>query len=128
MNSLGIAHAKRKSFKKASRCFSDSLAIRKTILGDRHTEVAEILHNLGNCAAKQDDFDSAAIHYEQSLIIKKLKYGDSESTAKTIHTIGLVNEKLGLLDDAFKYYEDALRIRMDRLDANHLDVAFSLHR
>lgn len=91
-------------------------------------EVAETLHNMGNCCAKQSDFDNAAIHYEQSLIIKRMIDGESLSTAKTLHTIGLVNEEIGLLDDAFKYYEDSYKIRLAQLGESSLDVAFSLHR
>jgi tetratricopeptide (TPR) repeat protein len=128
LNALGIAHGKRRSFKKASRCLLDSLAIRKTMLGDMHPEVAETYHNLGNCSAKQGDFDNALIYYEQSLIIKKMNYGDTESTATTIQTIGMVNEEQGMLDNAFGYYQEALNIRMNKLGANHLECAFSLHR
>jgi len=128
LNSLGIAHAQRRSYKKALRCFSDSLSVRKTILGENHSEVAETLHNMGNCAAKQSDFDNAAIYYEQSLIIKRLNYGDeSLSTANTLHNIGTVNEELGLFDDALKYFEDAYKIRRDISGTKSLNVAFSLH-
>lgn len=125
---MGIAHAKRLSFKKAIRCLSDSLSVRELILGKRNIEVAETLHNIGNCFAKQNDHDNAAIHYEQSLIIKRMIDGKSLSTAKTLHTIGLVNEEIGLLDDAFEYYEDAYKIRLNALGETSLDVAFSLHR
>ena len=38
----------------------------------------------------------------------------------------MVNEELGLFDDAFQYYEDAMRMQMEILDQNDLDIAFSL--
>ena len=46
LNSLGVAHAKRLSYRKAMKCFSDSLLARKTTLGKRHPDVAETLHNM----------------------------------------------------------------------------------
>jgi len=45
----------------------------------------------------------------------------SETTAKTIHNIGVVNEELGLFDDAFQYYEDAMRMQME------ISIAETLH-
>jgi hypothetical protein len=72
LNSLGIAHGKRRSFKKASRCLHDSFSIKKMILGKRHPpEVAETYHKMFNCCSKQQDYVNALIFYEQSLIIKK---------------------------------------------------------
>lgn len=84
---------------------------------------------MGNCAAKQNDLDKAAECYEKSLIIKRLAFGNkSISTANTLQNIGMINEKLGLLDDSLNYYKDALAIRLSLLGKKHIEVAFSLHR
>lgn len=129
LNSLGIIHAKRRSYKRAMKCFVDSLKVRRTVMGEHHEDVGETLHNMGNCAAKQMDYDKALECYEKSLIIKRLTFGEcSIASANTLQNIGYVNEELGLLDHSLNYYKDALAVRSMLLGEHHIDVAFSLHR
>ena len=59
LNCLGIAHAKRKSYEKAMKCFIDSLLLRKATEGAQNSTVAECYHNIGNCAAKRGLFEKA---------------------------------------------------------------------
>jgi len=128
LNSLGIIHAKRRSYKRAMKCFVDSLKVRRTVMGEHHEDVGETLHNMGNCAAKQMDYDKALESYEKSLIIKRLTFGEcSIASANTLQNIGYVNEELGLLDHSLNYYKDALAVRSMLLGEHHVDVAFSLH-
>ena len=99
------------------------------ILGKRHPpEVAETYHKMFNCCSKQQDYDNALIFYKQSLIIEKWTKEIQYQQQKQFIRIGLVNEDLGLLDDASEYYDNALKNRMKILGSNDIDVAFSLQR
>ena len=51
---------------------------------------------------------------------------DSEEAAYTYHLIGNVHRDIGDLDNAMKYFIEAIMIEKKRLGKNHLDVANTL--
>ena len=127
-NVLGISFAKRRKFADAMDSFEQSLSLRKAALGEWNTDVAETLHNMGNCAAKKGDLDDAKSYYDESLRIKRKNLGNGHaSVAQTLHNLGNIMSQKGSTEAAMQNYQDALSIRVNTLGTDHLDVAYSLH-
>ena len=127
-NVLGISFAKRRKFADAMDSFEQSLSLRKVALGEWSTDVAETLHNMGNCSAKKGDLDDAKSFYDESLRIKRKNLGNAHaSVAQTLHNLGNIMSQKGSTEVAMQNYQDALSIRANILGTEHLDVAYSLH-
>jgi tetratricopeptide (TPR) repeat protein len=56
----------------------------------------------------------------------RLARGASEKVADSLHSIGLVYQKLANFKDSIKKYDEALKTRQAKLGRNHLDVAWTL--
>jgi tetratricopeptide (TPR) repeat protein len=127
---IGIIHVKNSANQQALKCFQDSLVMRRMYSKKKETaDIAETLHNIGNCEAKEGRFEDSLRSYEEALRIKvKVHPNDQLSIAKTKHCIGLAMLQLGNLDDALKSFESSLKVRRALLGDAHLYVSFSLHR
>ena len=92
-------------------------------------DIAETMHNIGNCEAKEGRFEDSLLSYEEALQIKNKVIPNKQlSIAKTEHCMGLAMLQLGNLDTALEFFEKSLKFRQALLGNNHLDVSFSLHR
>jgi len=129
-NTLLMIHVKKLDNQKAYKCFQDSLVKRRVYSKERDTaEIAETMHNIGNCEAKDGRFDESLRSFEEALRIKnKICPNEGLSIAKTEHCMGLVMLQLGNLDAAQGFFEKSLIVRRMLLSNDHLDVSFSLHR
>jgi tetratricopeptide (TPR) repeat protein len=128
LNVKGISYAKRQKYKEAMSSFEQALALRKEALGAGHIDVAETLHNMGNCAAKANDLNDARTYYDESLRIKRKRLGSNNtSVAQTLHNIGNVLVGQGKNDAAMRSYQEALSLRRDVLGNDNIEVAYSLH-
>lgn len=127
---IGVIHAKKSDNQQALKCFQDSLVMRRMYSKTNETaDIAETMHNIGNCEAKEGRFQESLHSYEEALRIKmKVQPNEQLSIAKTEHCIGLAMLQLGNLDDALKSFESSMKARRSLLGDNHLDVSFSLHR
>ena len=128
LNVKGISFAKRQKYVEAMSAFEQALDLRKNSLGDGHLDVAETLHNMGNCAAKAGDLNEARSYYDEALRIKKKQLGSNNtSVAQTLHNIGNVLVGQGSNDGAMKSYQEALTLRRSVLGDDNVEVAYSLH-
>jgi tetratricopeptide (TPR) repeat protein len=92
-------------------------------------DIAETMHNIGNCEAKEGRFEDSLRSYEEALRIRnKVHPNDQLSLAKTEHCKGLAMLQLGDMDAALELFEKSLKVRRALLGNDHLDVSFSLHR
>ena len=127
---IGAVHVKKSAHQKALKCFNDSLVIQRThSQTNETTEIADTLHNIGNCEASLGHFENSLLSFKEALRIKKKIYTAVHlSIAKTEHCTGLVMSQLGNLGDALMLFQSSLSIRKALLGCDHLDVSFSLHR
>lgn len=127
---IGVIHVKRKKNQKALNCFHDSLVMRRMYSTNKETvDIAETMHNIGNCEAKEGRFEDSLRSYEEALRIRnKVHPNDQLSLAKTEHCKGLAMLQLGDMDAALELFEKSLKVRRALLGNDHLDVSFSLHR
>ncbi len=127
---IGAIHVKESAHQKALKCFRDSLVIqRMTSQTNETAEIADTLHNIGNCEARLGHFENSLPSFKEALRIKKKIYTAVHlSIAKTEHCLGLVMTQLGNLNAALMFFQSSLSIRKALLGCDHLDVSFSLHR
>lgn len=127
---IGVIHVKKSAHSKALKCFNDSLVMLKMYSETKESvEIADALHNIGNCDARMGHFENSIPAFEEALRIKKLIYPAVHlSISKTEHCLGLVLSQLGSLDQGHKLFQSSLNTRRALLGNDHLDVSFSLHR
>ena len=127
---IGVIHVKKSANQKALKCFQDLLVMRMMHNKKKETaDIAETMHNIGNCEAKEGRFEDSLLSYEEALQIKNKVIPNKQlSIAKTEHCMGLAMLQLGNLDTALEFFEKSLKFRQALLGNNHLDVSFSLHR
>jgi tetratricopeptide (TPR) repeat protein len=127
---IGMIHVKKLDNQEAYKCFQDSLVKRRVYSKEKDTaEIAETMHNIGNCEAKDGRFDESLRSFEEALRIKnQICPNEGLSIAKTEHCMGLVMLQLGNLDAALGFFEKSLKVRRALLSNDHLDISFSLHR
>jgi tetratricopeptide (TPR) repeat protein len=130
LSHMASIHVKMADNQKALKCFRDALFLQQKSLKGDSLEMADTLHNIGNCLAKDGEFEKCLDTYAESLRIKRnLLPGEHVSIAKTEHCIGLALLQVGKdLDKALGYFLSSMKTRCLLLGNNHLDVSFSLHR
>jgi len=102
----------------------ECIALRKSVHGEDHPEVALVHNSIGNCYNKRQDFEKSMNSYREALRIYRSFYGDYHpSVASTLQNIGNVHCRLGKNDLAIKYLEQSLLIRKKSQGHDHSDVA-----
>lgn len=129
LSHMASIHVEKADNKKALKCFKDVLVLQQKSLKGESLEIADTLHNIGNCEAKEGEFEKCLDTYAESLQIKKnILLAEHVSIAKTEHCIGLAHLQVGHLDKALGYFLASMKARRSLLGNDHVDVSFSLHR
>lgn len=129
LSHMASIHVKNADNQKALKCFRDALVLEKKLLKGESLEMADTLHNIGNCEAKEGEFEKCLDTYAESLRMKKkILPGAHASIAKTEHCIGLAQMQAGNLEKALGYFLSSIKARRSLLGNSHLDTSFSLHR
>ncbi|MBZ5709232.1 tetratricopeptide repeat protein [Nannocystis pusilla] len=124
---LGTVHRLRGDLERARELSLRALAIRESLLGSEHPDVARSLNTLGNVALADGEYDLAIQYHERALAIRGNAYGvDSHDVATSMKNLGDVHLARGAADDAFYYHNDALALRERLLGPSHPDVASAL--
>jgi tetratricopeptide (TPR) repeat protein len=93
--------------------FEQSLAIRKKVYGDEHTDVAASLNNIGVVLRDLGKYQGALSYCEQSLAIKKKVYGpehEHTDVARILNNMSGVLDALGRREDAARARDEASKI------------------
>ena len=129
LSHMASIHVKNADNQKALKCFRDALVLEKKSLKGESLEMADTLHNIGNCEAKEGEYEKCLDTYSESLRIKtSILPMEHASIAKTEHCIGLAQMQAGYLEKALGYFLSSIKARRSLLGNDHLDVSFSLHR
>jgi serine/threonine-protein kinase len=116
-------------YAEAEPLLRQSLAIRREVLGPRHTDVAESLYNLGGLSHHQGDFDTAKSLYEEALALYRgLRGDDAIEVAGVLNDLGItLEEGKADYDGARPLLERALAIKRAHLGNRHRDVAQAIN-
>lgn len=89
--------------------YSDSLKMKRKLLGNDHLSVAQTLNNLGIVEAKRGNYEVANASLQESLRIKRHCLGEHhESVASTLHNIGKIHDSKQEYDKALLCYNEVL--------------------
>eukprot|EP00977_Amphora_coffeiformis_P006301 scaffold1351_cov176-Amphora_coffeaeformis.AAC.35 len=97
-NNVGLLQKQMGNFDQARKSYRDALKIYKKTVGTGHASYASILHNLGN-------LNHSMIHFDTSL---------------------KATDRLSLIEQAAEYLEQAWKIRVDEMGAEHPHTVASL--
>lgn len=95
LNNLGVVHLQAGETGQAEEAYSQALAIREKLLGERHPQVAQSLGNLALLRVAQQRFDDAEALFRRSLAILEQAYGtDDPRLANTLgHFVELLRSR-----------------------------------
>jgi len=102
-----------------------ALAIKESLLGDDHVEVADAHVEIGHMLSKRGDYSGAYTQYQRTQLIRENKLGkDHFLVIKSLQDIGLVLQKKGDFQESENEYRRALAIQKAVLGCDeHVDLA-----
>lgn len=142
MNDLGELRYMQGHHDEARKLWTAALAARRSSFGDLAEPVAETLNNLGNLKRRDaGELDEARNDLEQALRIRRALYAQVETdpgaasrqrkiarnnVAQTLNNLAGLLRTTGdpaILDEAERYYREALRMREESFGPDHPQVA-----
>lgn len=124
---LGEQVRNRGNLESAQAHFERALALRKTIFGHEHAEVALAINWLTRIQTDRGDYGAAELTYERVLAIREKALGpEHPDTATSLNSLALNNWYRGQFEVARPLYERALAIQEKVLGAEHADTATTL--
>ena len=127
LNAQGVDlyHAGR--YGEAEALVQEALSIRRELLGDHHSNVANSLNNLASLYQAQGRFREAKPLVQDALSIRREQLGDSHpDVASSLSSLALLYQAQGRFEDADPLYMEALRIHREQFGDSHPNVATSL--
>jgi tetratricopeptide (TPR) repeat protein len=105
---------------RADKLFRKILRQYQQRLGERHYEVAVVLHNLAACTSALGDDRTALSMALESLSMKQAALGEEHpDIAVTLANVGRLQEKLGDMEAAAATYREAVSILRDHVQPDH---------
>lgn len=123
---LGVAYNDVGRQEEALTMLSQTLKLRKAMVGKEHPSVAECLNNLGALYFGREAYQKSVEYYEQALELLSAAGGGSDESpyvALTYYNIGLCRGHLGEVHAALAALRKALRIAENSLGTDHPQVA-----
>lgn len=136
---LGCHHGNMGHFTESIKYLKKALRLRRSLpLGMRHLDVADTLNSLAAAYLRRgsDRGDGGGDYQYLNKVVKLSMEAVSIASDKSdgdlkvataLNYIGMAQERLGLFDDAFENYEEALRVRSNILGEDHPSCAICFH-
>jgi tetratricopeptide (TPR) repeat protein len=124
LNSIGIVACAQEEYRIARKCFESALTIRMKKLGD-HNDTATSWYNLATVNEEIGDDEAAIAMYKECLRIEHSKDASNQKcdAVDSLQRLGRLHQRRGELDEALKYYDDALRKLRARGVADSIAIA-----
>ncbi len=108
----------------AIKCFEAALATYEVVLGKAHVSISISLEKLGSCLVRERRHKEAMNVLEQALDIRT-KHGRHKDlpSAEIYFNMGIIHCETGKLNKAIDCYEEAIKIKMDELGNENIQVA-----
>ncbi|HLL70112.1 MAG TPA: FxSxx-COOH system tetratricopeptide repeat protein [Pyrinomonadaceae bacterium] len=111
----------------AESLYAKALAIRETLLGSEHPNVASSLHNQAWLLYDQGKYEEAKSLFIRALTIKEKTLGiEHPEVAKTFVKLGFLYISQGLFPEADKAFHRVIKIREQALGADHPETAIGI--
>ncbi|NJO17987.1 MAG: tetratricopeptide repeat protein [Thioploca sp.] len=114
--------------RRAEPLYQQALEIRKTVLGENHSDYAISLNNLALLYKSMGNYTRAEPLYQQALEIRKTALGESRlNYAQSLSNLAKLYYSMGDYTHAKPLYQQALKITKKVLGENHSDYATRLN-
>ena len=124
LHNIGLVYANQGDYPKSLEYYEKSLAIRLSILGENHPDVATSYNKIGLVYANQGDYPKALEYHEKSLAIRLSIFGENHpAVASCYNNIGLVYANQGDYPKSLDSFEKSLAIYLNVYGENHPYVA-----
>lgn len=128
LNSLGVALNFLAQYTEAMKCCTQSLSIRREVLGTHHVDTITSLNNLAFLCQVQGEYKQALVLYEESLAVRKEVLGERHpDTALGVMNLAGLYKAKGEYERALVLYKESLVVRKEVLGGRHPDTALNLN-
>ncbi len=111
-------------YDEARTLFEHCLALRRTLFGENHPDVATALDHLGTATLRLGKPDEAlAFHARAVEILERVLGAEHPSTAQAINNLGTAYASQNNLDEAERLYRKALELWQRTLGDKHSEIA-----
>ena len=124
LQNLALLEHLRDHLEDAGRLLDEALVIRRRVNDADGPEIAALLGDQGRLWLQRGEAQKANELLLQALAIER-RAGNDPAIAKTLNSLGMVSQNLEKLDDAGRYYDEALAIRSRVLGPTHPDTSFT---
>ena len=123
-NLAQLAHLREK-LEESGALLDEALRIRRLVHEGENPEIAALMKDQGMLWLQRGDATRARETLEQALAIQRRLMGDHPVVAETLNSLGMVAQNQDRVDDAGRYYDEAISIRTRILGPTHPDTASS---
>ncbi len=128
MDVMGKVYYSLGLFADARSLHEEAMDIRRGLLGEDNTEVAESLYNLANVLEAQGDYNAAETLHRTSLALRRKLLGEYHlKVAESLDDLAWALYRKGNYDTAGTLYTEAFVIRRNLLGEEHEYIASSLN-
>jgi tetratricopeptide (TPR) repeat protein len=128
LNNVGAIHNSRGDYERGRALHEEALAIRESVLGPEHPNVALSLVNMASAHARAGDLDEARRVSERSVVITEAALGpEHPDLGRALINLAGTHFVAGRFDEAEPLFERALKITEGALGPDHPAVATSLN-
>lgn len=105
---LGLCYLGLRQDRKAYKQYQKSLSIKKSLLGESHYEIGDLMVNMANCHLRFSDNDSALVYMSRAKeIYEKTFSGGDERLARCFNNLANLMIRSGSLEEAGAYLTEA---------------------
>jgi eukaryotic-like serine/threonine-protein kinase len=124
LRTIGHAYSELGLYERAEGIYETDLAVRRSLHGEEHPEVAESLTQLAEVANRRGQFPRAGSLALRALDIQERTPGlEPLATARALSAAGIADWQLGNLDSARARLERSLAMKEKVLGSSHPDLA-----
>lgn len=121
---LGEVYANLGEFDQARGLMERALAVRRSVYGSDHVEIAQSLDHLGALLRRTGDYAEAESLYTQALAMKRrVLQPDDPEIAVTLQLLGFLTPYVGRVEESVSYYREALDLLRSRPEGDEADIA-----
>jgi tetratricopeptide (TPR) repeat protein/tRNA A-37 threonylcarbamoyl transferase component Bud32 len=123
---LGNAYRTLGDFDSAESCFRSALGLQRSLHGEQHPDVADVMQRLADALSAKGDYQTAEVMIREALAM--CRSDDAKPLRATIlNELGEVLVERGNYDEAERSLRESLRLRRELHGDRHESVARALH-
>ncbi len=128
MHVMGVAYRQLGLYDESQPLLEQSVALRRSVYGDLHPDVAETLADLAWLLDNLGDYDQAKELYREALETRKTIFGEKHpDVALSLNDLAIVAMTTGDYDEAERLFRESLAMQRELLGNEHEDMPDALN-